>query len=391
MLLPCQEAIALLGITHAPLRRRWGCVASLQGDTIPVARELPVNKRSLLAGAVGATSTLFWPSSAEAVTLQDYMLHLINAARFEAGVPPVTLGTNRAAQVHADNMVRFCFTSHWGVDGTKPYMRYSLAGGYQRNAENVAGRDTCVMQSIGEHLPWIGSPVIVLHSLMNGLMGSPGHKKNILDKWHKKVNIGIAWDRYNFKICQLFEGDYVTFSNEISAYRDTLSMRGYVDGDSGISIRRGFLIEIDYDFPPRMMTIGKLEKTIPYGGGVPVAVVIPSRTDTSDETLLLPYRNCGSPYEISGSKSPSQTIADRNLLNDNKHSGCNTSEVKVDVIKAEKWDMLGNSFSIHANISEVLSKNSFGVYTVKLIHLDTETVFAESCVFHGREPPEGYA
>ena len=39
---------------------------------------------------------------------------------------------------------------------------------------------------------------------MRRWMGSPEHRDNILD--HKKVNIGLAWDKYNLKAVQHFEG-----------------------------------------------------------------------------------------------------------------------------------------------------------------------------------------
>ena len=62
-----------------------------------------------------------------------FMLELINRERRKAGLPEVTLGSNRAAQLHAEAMLADCFSSHWGMDGLKPYMRYTLAGGQQSN------------------------------------------------------------------------------------------------------------------------------------------------------------------------------------------------------------------------------------------------------------------
>ena len=62
------------------------------------------------------------------------MLELINDERVSAGLNPVVLGDNAAAQLHAEASLENCFSSHWGIDGLKPYMRYSLAGGYQSNA-----------------------------------------------------------------------------------------------------------------------------------------------------------------------------------------------------------------------------------------------------------------
>ena len=50
-----------------------------------------------------------------------------------------------------------------------------------------------------------------IREAMEQWMASPGHRRNILDRWHKKVNPGLAWDRYNVKAFQHFEGDYVEF------------------------------------------------------------------------------------------------------------------------------------------------------------------------------------
>ena len=77
------------------------------------------------------------------------MLELINAERARAGLNPVILGDNIAAQLHAEAALENCFSSHWGVDGLKPYMRYSLAGGYQSNGENGSGLDYCIKASDG--------------------------------------------------------------------------------------------------------------------------------------------------------------------------------------------------------------------------------------------------
>ena len=65
-----------------------------------------------------------------------FMLQLINQERRNAGVPELTLGNNPAAQYHADSCLTTGTGSHWGSNGLKPYMRYSRAGGYQKNAEN---------------------------------------------------------------------------------------------------------------------------------------------------------------------------------------------------------------------------------------------------------------
>ena len=139
------------------------------------------------------------------------MLELINAERAKVGAPAVVLGDNIAAQLHAETSLENYSSSHWGVDGLKPYMRYSLAGGYQSNAENGSGSDYCITASDGYRAN--ASIKQEIRETMAGWMRSQGHRRNILDPWHKKVNIGLAWDRYNTVMYQHFEGDYVEYQN----------------------------------------------------------------------------------------------------------------------------------------------------------------------------------
>ena len=47
------------------------------------------------------------------------MLELVNSERNKAGLKPVELGDNAAAQLHAESELANCFSSHWGIDGLK--------------------------------------------------------------------------------------------------------------------------------------------------------------------------------------------------------------------------------------------------------------------------------
>ena len=132
------------------------------------------------------------PTASQAKAL---MLTLINDARADAGLDAVELGQNPAAQIHADTSLANCFYRHWGMDGLKAYMRYSLAGGYQSNAENAVGWNYCIKASDG-YRPLSGIYAEVREA-MQGLMNSPGHRATILDPAHRKVNISLAWNRYN--------------------------------------------------------------------------------------------------------------------------------------------------------------------------------------------------
>ena len=156
-------------------------------STVPTASPAPT---------VAPTATLFPSPHLRYLEEKKHMLALINAARINSGVPPVELGDNIAAQLHAESALANCFSSHWGIDGLKPYMRYSLAGGYQSNGENGHGSDYCITAS--DRYKAIHSVKQEIDDAMEGWMDSPGHRGNILGRWHKKVNIGLAWDSYNF-------------------------------------------------------------------------------------------------------------------------------------------------------------------------------------------------
>ena len=116
---------ATLASTHTPTR------APTQ---VPVPRTTPIPSPTPVPAATQPpTPHLRYMDE------KGYMLRLINNERRAAGVPEVVLGVNDAAQLHAEDSLEGCYSSHWGSDGLKPYMRYSLAGGYQSNGENGSG------------------------------------------------------------------------------------------------------------------------------------------------------------------------------------------------------------------------------------------------------------
>ena len=166
-----------------------------------------------------------------------YMLRLINAERRKAGVPLVVLGDNVAAQLHAESSLENCFSGHWGVDGLKPYMRYSLAGGYQSNGENGSGLDYCIRAA--DRYRSIDSMNQEIREAMESWMDSPGHRRNILDPRHKRVNIGLAWDRYNTAMYQHFEGGHVEYDRPPMISDGILSLSGQTKNGVQFHQKRG--------------------------------------------------------------------------------------------------------------------------------------------------------
>lgn len=90
---------------------------------------------------------------------------LLNAARAENGLPPLSMNPKlaAAARVHAQDMARGGFFNHVGSDNSKPSQRVRAQGyGYCFVAENIAQ---------GWKTP---------EQVMQGWMDSPGHRKNNL-------------------------------------------------------------------------------------------------------------------------------------------------------------------------------------------------------------------
>ena len=291
-----------------------------------------------LAAPAGAQS-----SAQRHLELKQLMLELINDARREAGAPDVQLGINAAAQQHAEQMVDGCFHSHWGRDGLKPYMRYSLLGGYQGNAENVRGAarffgfDQCAVASSVQRPPL----EFLVRDAMEAWLQSPGHRRNLLDPAHRLVNIGIAWrggDAYIFRAVQHFEGDYARLDSPISLAAGVLTLSGRIV--NGASLSTGLLIY--HDPQPQPQSRLSLAATSAYCGGYPVAAVLPRANWSYRRTTP----NCVEP-DLGRPRSDGGWI-------------------NLPIIVAQRWNVGETTFDIRADLSSVLRRYGAGVYTVEL-------------------------
>ena len=269
------------------------------------------------------------------------MLGLINDVRQEHNLEPVVLGDNPAAQQHAESMLANNFVSHWGVDGLMPSMRYTLAGGENYMAENVSGH---ILQK-GLHYQTRGSDTM-LTELHRGLMQSSLHRKNILNKWHKKVNLGIACDLVSCSVAQNFEGDYIEFSDKPAIFNGVLSLAGRLKG--GFVLFRGS-IQVWYHQPPHPLSLSALYASSWYrvGGQEPAMSIIkpaPQGEYYSSLTNTYSWRHYRDPY------APHAPIVEKGKL------GVKTV--------ADKWQVNGAAFAIEARLSQMALDLGPGVYTV---------------------------
>lgn len=375
----------------------WGLGTLLSSE--PVAREtLPTPTMTPRPYIVVPTvaPTPVPPPAERHLREKEYMLELINAERANAGVGAVILGSNIAAQLHAEAALEHCFGSHWGVDGLKPYMRYSLGGGYQANAENAHGADYCITGADGYRR--LGEIRKDIDDAIGGWMNSPGHRRNVLDPLHKKVNIGIAWDRYNFKAFQHFEGDYVTFTAMPAINNGVLSMAGEFKNGAEVHDLQDLGVQIYYDPPPEPLTLGQVSRTYCYDNGLQVASLRESLTGGeywASATFTQNYSPCPDPYDVSptapAAASPDEADRLWQYAYDQSESRLERF-ITVPWVTAKHFTVQHDTFTIEADVGWILHQRGPGVYTISVWASvgGEDAVVAEYSIFYEIERPDTY-
>ena len=324
------------------------------------------------------------------------MLGLINAERQRAGLNSVALGDNIAAQLHADSALDNCFSSHWGIDGLKPYMRYSLAGGYQSNGENGHGLDYCISAADGYRAN--DSIRQEIESAMDGWMSSPGHRRNILDPQHQQVNVGMAWDRYNTVMYQHFEGNYVEFDRLPAISNGVLSFSGTTKNGVRFSQERDLGAQIYYDPPPHTLTRGQVARTYCYANGRMVAGLRPPLSGNSNYTaneFTITHNPCPDPYDVAaGAPGPRSHDEAHQAWQEayDASASLQPQTITVPWVTALEWTARGTEFAVRADIGGVVDRNGDGVYSIMVWGEigGRRSVISAYSMFHGVEPPDTY-
>ena len=353
---------------------------------LPTSTPLPTNTPT-----PEPTPTPLPPPQLRHIDEKRYMLELINAERENAGLDPVILGDNIAAQLHAEAALENCFTGHWGVDGLKPYMRYSLAGGYQSNGENGLGKRYCI-RSIHGFRPIAGIHEEILDG-MNSWMESPGHRRNILGRWHKKVNIGLAWDKYNISFYQHFEGNYVDYEHLPTIKDGILSLSGTTK--NGALFTGSPASQIYYDPPPHSLTRGQLSRTYCYDSGSQIGALrrpLIGNEYYTEDTFSKVTERCNDPYDVPRNtpapEPPSPILPSIEL----PRLSPAPSILFLQWITALELQANGEEFSIRADISDLISEYGDGVYSVKVWGQigGEDAIISQYSIFHGVTPPDTY-
>jgi uncharacterized protein YkwD len=288
------------------------------------------------------------PASNSAVDYRPYLLELINQDRKENGLSEIELGENAAAQIHADELFENEFLGHWGLDGLKPYMRYTLSGGTGSEGENVSGLST-------PRIPGVSySKTPIKESLMEaqeGFMQSSGHRAQILNPQHQEVNLGITCDDVYCSVVQQFASNFVEFVSPPTIENGLLRFAGVTLGGTIY-----FNTDVYYDPLPAPLTTKQIRTTYCYDSGTPILFIrepAPPGSYYSTDITDFSWPDCRDPRDTDGSEKPIRTVLpDQNGL--------------VPFEDASVYVTEGNQFNIAADISDYISQYGDGVYTITI-------------------------
>ena len=239
--------------------------AILPTDTIPtlaspspLASPVPTYLPSIPVTVHNPPATPFTPSSVQ-LELMKYVLELINQDRTSDvnNLTPVELSFNAAAQKHAQDMIdNHVLAAHWGTDGLKPYMRYTIEGGINYDLENSCYVESSDKLDVKQELQLFEQTMVLDDAASNW-----SHLNTIMNKWNKKVNIGIAYADNAVALVQDFEGDYLEYFQPPTLIGNLLSLSGRF-----INVNNVFLpqIEITFDDLPQPISPAELSNNADY-------------------------------------------------------------------------------------------------------------------------------
>lgn len=364
--------------------------AAMPARVIPGGADAPGAVHDTSAGYDTTAETARPPYTKQNAEAQKrYVLELVNSERVAAGLDMVEYGNNTAAQIHADDMLAKCYASHWGSDGLKPYMRYSLTGGYQGNAEIVSGLNYCMGPRDGHD---VVSLRLDIGEMVDGFMNGTNHRDVVLDPRHTSVNLGIAWDQYNTRMVLHFEYGYVSFAEPPHIWNGTLSFNGTLLNGAG-SRWDMVVVQMFHDPPPHPLTAGQLARTYGYGYGIPVDYYRPEPPQCmayGTGNVYVTIKGYHDPYGVSPDVPAPESISEAHQMYQLARGY--PPPFYRENMWAHTYDTYsksGDIIHVETRVQSSLNRNGPGVYTI-VVWADVDGTMvnvAERSVFHGVTPP----
>ena len=330
--------------------------------------------------------------------LKQLMLRLTNQHRADTGVPTVRLGQNPAAQIHAEEALKGCYSAHWDRRGMKPNHRYTMTGGTGADAENGSGSSYCIQpdENYSPNRPMEEE----VAKTVQGWMDSPGHRRTLLDPAHTVLNIGIAHDRFNTNMVQHFSSDYVSYQVRPNIDpQGVLRMEGQVS-QATLEIGDSVNIQIGWDPPLKPLTQGQLANTYALCNPRQVGYVVESlppnwfHRDPEIQTRTQEHP-CVDPYRTSPSKpAPTSNDEAHQAWAKAKQASAEAPPITVRTrrITAEHMEISNNRFAVRTDLTPILQENGPGIYTITLWgrpkHMGEPIPLSKQSVFWQTEPTE---
>ena len=298
-------------------------------------------------------------------SLRYLALRLINNDRADHGLPAVVLGTNPAAQLHAEDMLVHDYYGHWWADGRKPYMVYTQTRGTSYASENIASsgwndREWAASNCDSFQVNCaITSPSDLITEMQWAMMYDDahadwGHRDNILGETHRAVNIGVAFNGRRTTFVQHFEGGAVEANGPpVLSASGRLSLE-VAKRETGISVWE--VVSVYYDPPHTPETLAQIDALDSYCTGGGFTTLCPR----SIAQILVP--------------------AGAGFFYSNLHSN---------EVVANSWNETSAGFSFTADMGSLMRRS--GVYTVLIFERDSEEVLVELSLFveSGQAEPVG--
>jgi hypothetical protein len=210
-------------------------------------------------------------------TLAAFAVSLINTDRANQSASAVSLGTNQAAQQHADSMLKYDYFSHYDTQGFKPYMRYTLLGGVGAVTENLAFI-TWPSNHFNSLASLEGSISVLEHGMMynDSACCNNGHRLNIVNPLHNRVAIGLAYNSTSLFFVEDFENYYANLSYNVSS-----SYQFSMNGNFTAPVAKPSQIYVTFDSKPSAETPEQLDAgPKDYDPGYLLGGVLPPCDDT---------------------------------------------------------------------------------------------------------------
>jgi hypothetical protein len=236
-------------------------------------------------------------------------------------------------------------------------LRYTLGGGTSYENENE------YMSKIswqgGTDAAFENAVLSALEQAESGLMSQtsvllpPESASNIVNKWNQKVSLGIAYNSDYLFLVQQFEGESVNFTQPPTIQNGMLTfsiqnMLGVMGGTASVS----------YDRTPYSLTPAQLNNAQWEGPRTAGAIIWQPSPSSIVTTPLSGYQYVD-PFTVPFD-APVSSFGSMNTV------------VPIPVtflllnITASTWNTSVSSFSVSADLSQMISRLGAGIYTIRM-------------------------